>query len=174
MTTYVPLTKKDAASIRFNFERVVVPVLTDEHANEDGRAGAVLDVRFFNKPLVFMRAGKAPEEKFLSYEENAKAKNDALENNPDILVSWEVHLGDVSQKPYPGAIRTLHDDRFSISGFTWQRDTIGALYLANKAGRISIADAASFAEICGIRTEFMGLMVKFNAARKKIDLAVAV
>ena len=163
-----PWTEEEVNTVMFNFANVVVPVMTAEHAKEDGRSGAVLDMRNPLETLIFMRAGTAPEDKFLGYEENAKAKNDALEENPKLLTSWEVHRGDVSHKPYPGSIRTPFDDRFSISGFTWQRDTIGGLYLAHQAGCIGLADAGSRAAICGIRTQFIMLTKKLNRAQREL------
>lgn len=99
MAKQEPWTEEEVTEIMFNFENVVVPVMTAEHAKEDGRSGAVLDMRNPFETLIFMRAGTAPEDKFLGYEENARGKNDALDENPKILTSWEVHRGDVSQGP---------------------------------------------------------------------------
>ncbi len=114
--------------------------------------------------MLHCRSGEAPEDKFLSYEENATAKNDALEADENLLASWEVHQGDISQKPYPGAIRTMADDRVSISGFTWQRDTIGSLWLAHKLGRMGVQNASEIATLCGIRLQFLEVWKKLNAA----------
>jgi len=173
------ITPTGLTTIRQRFVNVVVPTLTEEHAQpgEDGRAGASLEVRNCNNDVeLFRRSGTAPEDKFLEYDQNARDKNDAFETYPNIKLSWEVHRGiieknDIKLKPFPGAIRTPFDDRFAISGFTWQRDTIGTLYLANSVGRIEFNDARTYASTCGLRQEFEVLMCKFAAKHKQVEAA---
>jgi len=154
------------------FKMVVVPVMTTEHASEDGRSGAVLDIcNSSNTRLLHIREGTAPEHKFLGYADNARSKNIALDDYQTFSTSWRVHLGDTSQKPYPGGIRTPLDDRISISGFTWQRDTIGSLWIAQKLDRMSYDEAHEIADMCGIREEFIQTMEKLNAAHRLLAAA---
>ena len=172
MTTYVPLNGTEIAVIQHLFLTVVVPTMTAEHQDEDDRSGAVLNLcDNTNATLLNVRGGTALEPRFLAYEVNASAKNDALDYFPDHKTSWQVHRGDTSVKPYPGAIRTRYDDRISISGFTWQRDTIGSLWLACKLGRTTIMDAAATANICGIGRQFISTAIKLNNTRMALAAA---
>lgn len=172
MDTKPALTDKEVLLIHQLFVKVVVPFMTLQHAEEDGRSGATLNLRnYADKTILDLRGGTAPEEKFLAYDENAKAKNNALEEHAETKTSWQVHSGDLSQKPYPGGIRTAYDDRFSISGFTWQRDTIGGLWLANKARRLGMPQAAEIAGICGIRPLFIRTVSMMNAFQREVLVA---
>jgi hypothetical protein len=163
------LTHAQLAEEQHLFRYVIIPVMTEEHEDEDSRAGAVLEVRDCrNRSLLFIRGGSAPEDKFATYEENAKAKNDALEEHPEFRASWQVHQGNTSEPPYPGAIRSLYNDRFSISGFTWQRDTYGSLWLAVKSRRTNYIEAAEIADLCGIRDRFREVICKLNARHRRL------
>ncbi len=162
---YVPLDSNDIIKSLHLFRGVVVPVMTIEHSSEDGRSGAVLELRSTqNSTRLHIRGGTAPEDKFLGYGDNAQTKNDVFVDHPSFVASWQVHLGDTSQKPYPGGIRTPLDDRIAISGFTWQRDTIGCLWIAQKIERMSYVQALEIANMCGIRGEFIELMEKMDVA----------
>jgi len=170
------ISQSELITVQHRFVHVVVPVLTQEHAQpgEDGRSGASLEVRNWNNEVqLFRRAGTAPEDKFLAYDQNARDKNGAFVTHPEIQLSWEVHRGIIEKngvklKPYPGGIRTPYDDRFAISGFTWPRDTIGSLYLANTIGRISVTEARKRADICNLRQDFERLMCKFAAKKRQL------
>lgn len=169
LTQSARLTPAEIVEVQHLFANVVIPVMTELHEDEDGRAGAVLEVRnTSNESLLFDRGGIAPEENFIGYEENARAKNDALEEFPDIRASWEVHQGDLSEPPYPGAIRTPFDDRFAISGFTWERDTYGSLWLPVKIGRMKYPQAADVADVCGIKDRFREVICKLNARHRQL------
>lgn len=172
MTQFQPLTPEEVDRINWLFAEVVVPVMIEEHKSEDGRAAAILEVRDSeNVRLSLCKVGKATQEKLEGYQQNAIGKNDALERYPQIQLSWEVHRGNTDHKPYPGGIKTPFDDRIAISGFTWERDTIGCLWLAYQAGRIGIADAATMAGACGIRPQFLQLTRKMNSARQMCEQA---
>jgi|GEM_PF-2410682 len=173
MNAYTPLSAKDIADAERRFKQVVVPVLVAEHKADkkvEDRDGAVLEICGPDgKPLTHMPAGTAPADKFEAYHANATAKNKALDDNDSIDLSYEVHMGEVEEgPPYPGAIRTPTDDRFSISGFTWMRDTIGSLWLAWKAGRMNTVQAFSKAKSCGLAEDFKRLFFLFNKAEKEL------
>lgn len=172
LTAFVAFGRENISKAIQLFDSVVVPVMTAGHVNQDGRAGAVLDIcNCSNTMLLHTRSGTAPDDKFFGYEDNARAKNIALNDYPSFMTSWQVHSGDTSQKPYPGAIRTRHNDRISISGFTWQRDTIGSLWIAQNLDRMSYYEALEVADMCGIREEFIQTMEKLNVAHRLLATA---
>jgi hypothetical protein len=167
VTKYTPLSSADIATAELLFERVVVPVMAREHQKpgEQPHDGAYLGIRnFLNEETVRKKAGAATENQFASYSVNIDGKNDALEQNPAHNASWEVHKGDTSKKPYPGAIRSDFDDRVAISGFSWQRDTIGSLWIPVKLNRISYWNASVIARRCGLADDFEHLFYKLARA----------
>lgn len=172
MNNYVPLTSSDIDLATRLFKQVIVPVATYEHAREDGRAGAVLDIRDHrNFNLLHVRAGEATEEQFQRYRQNAAAKNQSLEDHPKIRSSWMVH--NIKSGLYPGGIRTRFDDRFAISGFTWQRDQAGSLWLAQQLGRIDHHNAQLIAELSGESESHKRLVAKFDRHRNILDNTAA-
>jgi hypothetical protein len=171
LTIYVPLIAADINHATALFGRVIVPVMAKEHQEpgEDERNGAYLGIRDpQNKDALRIKAGSAADDQFASYSDNIGGKNDTLHDNPHFDLSWEVHKGDTSKMPYPGAIRSDFDDRIAISGFSWQRDTIGSLWLARKLGRISMQNAFALAKRCGLTTDFKRLFFKLNNAEKAL------
>lgn len=168
LTIHVPLSAEQLAEADRLFTTVVVPVCAQEHQDDpesEERNGASMNIRDpENVERRHTRGGTAPAEKFHGYDDNARDKNHALHDNPDHKASFEVHQGDTSQKPYPGGIRSDYDDRFAISGFSWQRDTIGSLWIAYKLDRMVLSEALATAKLCGLLTDFKRLFFAFQQA----------
>ena len=147
MTYHTPLSADDLERAELLFTQVIVPVMAAEHQAENNpRDGAVLIIRDTeDKEMLRVASGQASEEDFAGYDHNADLKNDALANHPNIRSSWEVRQGDLSEQPYPGSIRTTYDDRFAISGFNWQRDMVGCLWLGWYLRRITMDEVRAIA-----------------------------
>lgn len=175
LTIHAPLTREQIAEATRLFSTVVVPVLAQEHRNDatvDDRDGAYLNVRNpENEEVLHTRSGEASGEEFNGYGDNARDKNQALHDNPNHQASWEVHRGDTTQKPYPGGIRSDCDDRIAISGFSWQRDTIGSLWIAYKLDRMVLSEALATAKLCGLLADFKRLFFAFQQAHQGTKVA---
>ena len=175
MNIYVPLSAEQLAEADRLFSTIVVPVLAQEHRDDpesEERNGAAMNIRDpENVEKHHTRGGIAPAEKFHGYDDNARDKNQALHENPEHKTSWEVHRGDTSHKPYPGGIRSDYDDRVAISGFSWQRDTIGSLWIAYKLDRMVLREALATAKLCGLLEDFKRLFFAFQQAHKSAKAA---
>jgi len=124
----------------------VVHVLTDEHADTDGRSGAVINLCAWDgRELLHERAGTAPEDKFGSYETNALNKNVTLLENPEHQLSFQSH--NMEKGPYPGGARFPVELILSISGFAWQEDEVGVLWIGYMMGWIEHEDALELVKI---------------------------
>ena len=172
---HVPLSAEQLAEAEHLFTAVIVPVCADEHRKDpevDDRDGAVLNIRTSeNEEVMHESAGTASANDFAGYGANARDKNQALHDNPDHRASFEVHEGDTSQKPYPGGIRSDYDDRIAISGFSWQRDTIGSLWIAYKLERLTLGEAFAIAKLCGLLEDIKRLFFAFNQANRLAEAA---
>jgi hypothetical protein len=167
LTKHGPLQLDEATRL---FTKVVVPVMVHAHATTDDiRHGAVFEWRgSHNMTQLFVVGGNASSKAVARYQENARAKNDALEDHPNYCTSWQVHEGDTSYQPYPGGIRTPRDDRMAISGFDWRYDTIGCLWIAMNVGRMRVEEAAAIADVCGIRDLFYQMIERLDTTYKKL------
>ena len=129
----------DIEKVRRLFKNVVA-VLTAEHADTDGRAGAAANLcAWSGEGLLDTREGTAPEDKFDSYVHNALNKVLTLLDHPEHRLSFESH--NMETGPYPGGARFPTELILAISGFTWQEDEVGVLWIGYKMGWIELKEA---------------------------------
>jgi hypothetical protein len=125
---------------------VVTKVLTARHATGDKRSGASLYLATSDgEELYKTRKGTAPEEKFRSYDENAFDKVQTLIEHPEHQLSFQSH--NMETGPYPGGARFLKLLLLAISGFTWQEDEIGVLWIGLKMGWIELKEVTALIRI---------------------------
>jgi len=127
------------------FKDVIIPTF---------EGGAVLDIRDrSNVLLLHIRGGNHSEREFRNIEKLASKQNHALDKFPQVKSTWV--LRDQPEGYTTGGIRTPHNDRFSISGFSWKQNQNAALWLAQMLRRISVEDADRIAALCGERLSFI-------------------
>lgn len=164
MSTYKLLTEDQKAQAKFIFKRVIVPQLGD---------GAILDIRdHCNAVLVRCHSGTLSDRTFEQHLAIAKKQNNDLQAYPYVKSTWE--LRDQVCAPKAGGIRTPHNDRFSISGFTWQQNQNAALWLANALDRISYPEACKIAGDSGEIRSFQELSSKLSAAYSRLPSSIVI
>ena len=155
----------DKQQVKMLFE-TVVEVLTE--VNKDSRKGAVCSLQQSDGANIFEHeAGTATREAFARYLLNARNKNKTLVKYPLHILSWQSH--NMQTGPYPGGVRGANGLLFSISGFAWQEDEVGVLWIHCKFGWMSYEEVCKAANISGTNSLWLELFPQFNLALESLS-----
>jgi hypothetical protein len=169
LQTNSPLNKEDIAEAVFLFYHVIIPVLTEPSTGV--KTGAVLNIRDSNDTWKLnARGGKTTERQYQKLELIAHQQNNALHRFPEVISTWM--LRDRAIAPPPGAIRTPADDRFAMTGFTWQQSQSASLWLAQELRRMSLQQAHAIADLCGEGRTYIRYRSRFRVGLNKLGASV--
>ena len=155
----------DKQQVKMLFETVVAVLAK---VNKDGRKGAVCSLQQPDGTNILEHeAGMATREAFARYLLNARNKNTTLKLHPAHTLSWQSHSMETG--PYPGGVRATNGLLLAISGFAWQEDEVGSLWVHYKFGWMSYEDACMAANISGTNSLWLELFPQFNLALESLS-----